>query len=445
MSDPSEYRRGKKAFTLQKIPKKRGRPPKFHSTKETNLFNYFIKHNGDIMDVNYIIRFPHHLKSPTEEGRTYLSLIDAVLYWEVNGFQGFFDDLFHLADLDHWNNWEKILESQNLMRKIPCLQDMFIYECLRIHLGIESYAQYWRILSILNPMVLLPLLKMPKFIPRDQDFSDFFHVVPLEAFETFLQGLIKEIYARKLISYRILIWDCQFMHSNASDYKSKDEKFYKDRDAGLGRHNNKFLGVGYMVSTLYAYCGDIVVPVFCMLFPANINDKTIFFDTMSYYYSQNHPKPLIILADAGPYSLKNLRLLAKNGTIGMINAPKNIKKQNIIKLSENVRLNRDFLPPNWSLEDCIKIYNLRTIIERLFSHNTLVYHARRMNVRGIDQAAKHRYMILILDLLKVLACHKLGRSDLFQTATAFSQMRKGYDAHYVQMSLINHGFKLLLP
>ncbi len=307
MSDPSEYRQGKKAFSLHHKPKKRGRPPKFHSTKETNLLDYFIKHNGGIMNMNYIFRFPHHFKSPTDEGRANLRLIDCVLYWEAKGFQGYFDDLFHLANLNHWDSWETSLESQNLMRKIPCLHDMFIYECLRIHLRIEIYAQFWRILSILNPKALLPLLKTPNFIPRDQDFSDFFHVVPLDAFETFLHSLIKELYARKLISYRILIWDCQFIHSYASDYKSKHAKFYKDRDAGLGRHNNKFLGVGYMVSTLYAYCGDIVLCIFCMLFPANINDKTIFFDTISYYYSQNNPKPLIILADAEPYSLKNLR------------------------------------------------------------------------------------------------------------------------------------------
>ncbi len=30
----------------------------------------------------------------------------------------------------------------------------------------------------------------------------------------------------------------------------------------------------------------------------------------------------------------------------MLNAPKNVKKQNIIELSENVRLNHVFFPPN---------------------------------------------------------------------------------------------------
>ena len=444
MSKPAEYREGRKAFSLQKKPKRRGRRQKSRFRKKTSLTEYIIVNNRQIMERNYLFRFPTYYRIPTQEGRDYLSSIDTILYWEVSGFQGFFDDLFLINNLTHWDHWERKLSEKNLLRKIPCLHDMFIYECIRIHLGIETYAQFWRILSFFNPSTILPLINLPKFIPRDQDFSDFYHLVPLEAFEEFLWSLVQETFDRKLVSCRILIWDCQFLHSNSSDYKSRTTGHYTDRDAGLGRHNNKFLGVGYMVSTLYAYCNDVIVPVFCMLFPANLNDKTIFHDTMEYYFQRGLPNPLIVLADAGPYSLKNLKYLAQHGVVGMINVPKNVKTHNIVKLSNNVRINRDYIPSHWSDEDCRLIYNVRSEIERQFSHYTLVYHARRMNVRGIEQAAKHRYMILILDLLKVLTCHKLGRGDLFQRSTAFSQMRGGYTEQVIQMQMSDHGFDLLL-
>lgn len=445
MSKPSEYRKGRIALNPHKKPKKRGAPRKSKFGKKSFILDYINVHRGDIMKREYLFRFPTYMRSPTQEGRNYLSSIDAILYWEVKGFQGFFDDLFLLADLQHWNHWEQILATKNLMREIPCLHDMFIYECIRIHLGIEKYAQFWRIISFFNFSNIVPLLKQPNFIPCDQDFSDFYHVVPLDAFEEFLWSLVQETFDRKIVSCRILIWDCQFLHSNSSDYKNRQTGHYSDRDAGLGRHNNKFLGVGYMISTLYAYCNDIIVPVFCMVFPANMNDHTIFHDTMAYYFKRRLPRPVIVLGDAGAYSLKNLRFLANQGVIGMINAPKNVKTHNLITLTNNVRLNRDFIPSQWSDNDCRLIYNVRSEIERQFSHNTLVYHARRMNVRGIDQAAKHRYMILILDILKTLVCHKLGRGDLFQVSTAFSQMRKGYNEQVIQMKLSHHGFDLLLP
>ena len=445
MSKPSDYRKGKKAFKLHKKPKRRRFPRKSKFKKRTYISDYIIVNQGSIMKREYLLRFPTYLRSPTQEGRNYLSSIDAILYWEVKGFQGFFDDLLLLADLKHWDNLEQNLDTKNLMREIPCLHDMFIYECIRIHLGIETYAQFWRIILFFNPSSILPLLKQPNFIPCDQDFSDFYHVVPLDAFEEFLWNLIQETFDRKMVSCRILIWDCQFYHSNSSDYKNRQTGHYSDRDAGLGRHNNKFLGVGYMISTLYAYCNNVIVPVFCMVFPANLNDKTIFHDTMEYYFKRRLPRPVVVLADAGPYSLKNLRYLANNGVIAMINAPKNVKKQNVITLTNNIRLNRDFIPLQWSDKDCRLIYNIRSEIERQFSHNTLVYHARRINVRSIDQVAKHRYMILNLDLLKALACHKLGRGDLFQISTAFSQLRHGYTEQVIQTQVSHQGFDLLLP
>ncbi|WP_457559074.1 hypothetical protein [Candidatus Harpocratesius sp.] len=443
MSNPAEYRKGRKILYPQKPPKKCGRKKRRLFGRVTCLFDYFVKGKSTEMKVCYLLRFPRYLRAPSEERKVYFSQTDAALYWEVRNFTGFYDDLFLTQDLSYWDEWETILEKSGNLRNITCLHDMFIYECLRIHLGIEHYSKFWRILSIFNPTAIFPLLNCLNFVPTVQDFSDFYHNTPLDVFKEYFFSLVRQLVNRRIITYRILIWDCQFVHSNSSDYKSSKSKFYSDKDARLGRHNNKFLGIGYMASTLYAFCGDIIAPVFCLHFLANVNDKKIFYETMIYFFILVKQPVKVVLGDRGTYSIKNLQLLAQHGVIGMIGATKNIKKHNIVKLENNVLINRDFVPSSWSNDDLHKLYDIRTSIEHQFSHNTLVYNARRVNVRGIADIGKYRYMILCLDLLKIIACHKLGRGDLFQHHTAFSQMRGGYIAHMLRMTFESQGYKLL--
>ncbi|MCF2138487.1 MAG: hypothetical protein K9W44_00360 [Candidatus Lokiarchaeota archaeon] len=152
----------------------------------------------------------------------------------------------------------------------------------------------------------------------------------------------------------------------------------------------------------------------------------------------------LVLDDGGAYSLKNLQLLDQHGAVGMIRATKNIKKHNLVKLSSSILINRDFISSSRSNDELHELYGLRTCNERQFSHNTLFYNASRVNIRRIAEVAKHRYMILCLDLLKTIACHKLDRKDLFQHSTAFSQIRSGYKAQMLRMTLYLQGYKLLV-
>ncbi len=223
------------------------------------------------------------------------------------------------------------------------------------------------------------------------------------------------------------------------------EGTYSDRDAGVGRHAKKYLGVGYMVSTLYLYCGDVVAPVFCVLFPANTSDKQIFAETMRYYYGQRWPAPLVILCDRGAYSIANLRLLASYGTIGLINVPKTVTKQRVAVFDADHRVNRDFAPAGCSDADLLALMNLRTEVERQFSHNNLVYHTRRANVREVAEVAKHRYVVLCLEVLKVLACVNLGHGDLLGKPTAFSRMRATRTIQEILQLLAKAGYTPLTP
>lgn len=445
MDVPAERRDAKRVLNARKQGK--GTPPLKAApvTRPATLWDFVIPHKVRVPSPRYLLRFPRHVVAPTETGRAKLSPLECLLYWELPRFEGFFEDLFGPADFAFWDAQEVELGKKGLLRSIPCMRDMFAYECLRIHLGAETYAQFYRILSILGTAAVIPLLASPKLVPTEQDFSDFYHVTPLDAFQEFFWGLVRALHASKAISAKVMIWDCQFLHSNASDYKDELTGTYSDRDAGLGRHANKFLGVGYQVSTLYLYCGQVVVPVFCVLFPANARDPQIFGETLRYYYSHGWPIPLLVLADRGAHSIANERLLAARGTIGMLNVPKTVTKQHVVELDADHRFNRDFVPAAWTDAGIRDLMALRTVIERQFSHNTLVYHARRANVREIAEVAKHRYMVLILDILKTRACLSLGRGDLLGRSTAFSRMRGSMSALEWVLLLVELGIKPLAP
>ncbi|MHA1723504.1 MAG: hypothetical protein ACTSXH_01490, partial [Promethearchaeota archaeon] len=127
------------------------------------------------------------------------------------------------------------------------------------------------------------------------------------------------------------------------------------------------------------------------------------------------------------------------------NSRKSVKKQNVVRLTKNFCLNMDFIPSEWTKEDLIKMMNIRTEIKRQFSHDIVVYHARRANVRGLEMVSKHRYLISILDLLKILTAYKVGRPDLIGKTHIFT-MTKGVDFYSVFPEVaINDGFQILLP
>jgi len=443
MGNPKQYQKAKLTMNPQKPAKPRGRPAILGIKVFLPLEHYFIHNQKHSKNPNYLLRFRIlNLRYPFFNQMPLLPA-EQILYTEILGFQGYFEDIFLFNPIfsQYIDQINTELFDQGI-RFPHHLYDYFIFEMARIHTGNESYRGFLRNLSFFNPKALNSLLKDPQFIPIVQDFSEFFHSIPLESIYDIFYQILSEFYTLHLITFRILIWDCQFIHSNSKDFKVPYKNYYSDRDAGIGRHQNKFLGIGYMASTLYLYCGDLVIPVFCMIFPANINDKEIFKTTMKGYFLRGLPAPYIILGDAGAYSVQNLRYLAKNGIIGLINAPKNIVNQNVVTLRDNVHINRDFIPKDWTNAEILTIYDLRTEIERRFSHNVQIYHIKEINIRGIEQTAKHRFIVLILDLLKELTAIKLGRLDLLGKYSAFSLLRSGDSIQNYLQTLRKKGFQI---
>ena len=66
------------------------------------------------------------------------------------------------------------------------------------------------------------------------------------------------------------------------------------------------------------------------------------------------------------------------------------------------------------------LMKIRTKIERRFSYNIIVYHAGRANVRGIEFVSKHRFMILILTLLKINTAYRIARPDMIGKSRIFT-------------------------
>ncbi len=123
-------------------------------------------------------------------------------------------------------------------------------------------------------------------------------------------------------------------------------------------------------------------------------------------------KWLIIIADSGAYSLKNLEHITYKGMVPVICAKKNIKNQPIKELKEKFYFNTDFIPKEWSIKLFLKIYRFHPMIEQGNSFNNTYYNASWMNTMGLDAAIKLRVTIYIIVLLKALTAYKLGRPDL---------------------------------
>ena len=199
------------------------------------------------------------------------------------------------------------------------------------------------------------------------------------------------------------------------------------------------------MSTIYAYCGNRTIPVYCQLFPGNTSDHEAFKETFNNFFALGYPKPLIILSDSGPYSIEILEWIFEKKIVPLINARESITRQNVKKISEHFYVNMDYIPADWTKTQIKLLMNVRSEIERQFAHNVLVYHARRANVRGIEMVTKHRYLILILDLLKIITAYKLGRPDWIGRTSIFT-MSKGVDFYSIFPPLAEEsGFKIFFP
>lgn len=447
MSVPKDYRTAMKLINCvpRKPTKKRGR--KQDLTKLFYKMDHFIKKgNLTYTRPQYLRRFRDIAVVPASEiNYEGISRVEKLMLKALSGFTGFFEHIIYCNNFSFFDDIQGELELKGLSFKNRFLHDIIVFELSRIHIGIDNYTSYMNAIRYFQANYLKTVLHDPTYFPDVGIVSHAMRAIPLDVLKQFFFELLEETYEFKIIKNRILIWDGQFVHSNSSDHYNKKKESYNDPEAGFCRHQGKIYGVGYKVSTIYAYCGNRSIPIYCELFPGNTDEYTVFKETFKHFFTLGFEMPLIILSDAGPYSIEILEWLFEMGIVPLINSKKSMTKQNIKKLNDNFYVNMDFIPSNWTKEDLILMMNIRSEIERQFSHVIVVYHARRANVRGLEMVSKHRYLILILDLLKINTAYKLGRPDLIGRARIFT-MTKGVDFYSVFPEIAKKdGFQILLP
>ena len=447
MSKPKDYRIGTKLVSSvpRRQPQRRGR--RRDIARLFHKIDHFLK-KGDLTPIkpSYLCRFRDVTIVPESE-ITYdrISKVEKLMLKSLSGFQGFFEHVIYCNNFAYFDEVQAKLESKGFSFRNRFLHDIIIFELSRIHIGIDTYTAYLNAIRYFQANYLKSVLHDPNYFPDLPIVSHALRTIPLDALKKFFFDLLEETYESNIVKNRILIWDAQFVHSNSSDQFNNEKGSYNDPNAGFCRHQGKKLGVGYKVSTIYAYCGNRSIPLYCELFSGNTDEYGVFKKTFTDFFEQGFEKPRIVLADAGPYSLEILQWLFEMGIIPLINSRKSVKNQNIVKISDHFYVNVDFVPSSWTKDDLCKMMNIRSEIERQFSHVIVVYHARRANVRGLEMVSKHRYLILILDLLKINTAYKIGRPDLIGRARAFS-MTKGVDFYSVFPDVARKdGFQILLP
>nr|MDO8116810.1 transposase [Candidatus Sigynarchaeota archaeon] len=372
---------------------------------------------------------------------------DWIMARSLTTFAGFFNHLFELNDFSMLDNIQAGLEDSGVSFKNISIIDVFRFELLRLQLGFHDYTGLEKVFYFAGWNTFAFIQRDFAFFPAAADISNVMTRIPPCKLYAFYLELVREAIDLKIIVPRVLLWDTQFVHSNSNNNKNKRTNAYNDPDAGYGRHNGRKLGVGYSVSSLYAYCGswNRNFPVHFDVFPANKSDNPIFRETLSNYLSQGVGECKVIVADTGAYSKRNLNFCMDNGIYPVIRAKKNLVTHPIVEVKRGYWFNTDYFPPGWSAADIRYIYERRPAIEAGQSANNTFYNAGRMHTRGIDNAIRGRAMIYILDLLRALTAVKLGRPDLISKLTAFSTSRDIYSPDNWADKARASGYDLLLP
>jgi hypothetical protein len=375
----------------------------------------------------YLLRFrkiPRYTKD--EHAGGFIPDRDWTIARSMPAFTGFFNHLFELNDFSMLDEIQEALENEGISFKGIAIHDAVVWELLRLQLGFHDYTGIEKMLRFIGGNPLSPLLHDECFLPSAADISHVMTRIPARKLFDFYQERVTEAIDLKIIVPRVLLWDTQFVRSNSNNNKNKITNTYTDPDAGYGRHLGRKLGVGYKVSSLYAYCGswNRAFPVYFDMFPANKSDNPIFRETLSSYLDKGVGECKMIVADTGAYSLKNLEFCIKKGIFPIIRAKKNLVTHPIMEIRKGYWFNSDYFPPGWGPDDVRYIYKRRPAIEAGQSANNTFYNAKRMNTRGIENATRGRVMIYILDLVRALTAVKIGRPDLISTLTAFSTSRE---------------------
>ena len=362
-------------------------------------------------------------------------------------FKGYFNYFFEFVDFSFFDDVQAELENKDVRFKGIFIHDVVAYELLRFQLGFRDYTGIEKMSYFIANNPLVGILHDETFLPSASDTSYIMRRIPPEALLDFRNMLVTELIELKVLVPGILVWDCQFVHSNCSDNGNKETKTYNDWHAGYGRHVGKKLGVGYKISRLYAYCGswERAFEIYFEVFPANRSDNPIFRETLVHFMQLKIGTWKIIIGDTGSYSVASLELARWFGMHPILRAKKNLKNQPVEEVKEGYWFNKDYYPPGWTKDDVMAMYTKRPAIEAGQSWNDTIYNASRMNTRGRANAIRQQAMLNILALTRAITAHKIGRNDLIPVVTAFMMAREFVISSAWPPIAQKAGYDILLP
>lgn len=446
---PKDYRLARKRFWWLYIH--HGTAKKMQLTcpspEQTRIDDYIIQSIAlTLPEKKYFCRFR---SIPSVTYSDYAGEIISEREWSVihslPKFTGFFNNLFEFVDFHYFDEIQETLESNGVDFNGVFIYDTIAYELLRRLLGFQDFTGIEKMASFLRYNPLLGVLHDPFYFPFAAEVSYVLNNIPAEKLMDFYHDLVRQAIDLGIIYVRVAVLDGQFVRSNCNNNKNPDTNHYTDPDAGYYRHTGKKLGVGYVVWSVYAYCGtwDRTIPVHFKLFPGNKNDKPAFRETLQELYDLNYGDWKMVLCDTGAYCQTNLDFCVSNGSVPLIRARKGLKTHPTKELKKGYWFNTRYFPAGWSDHDVMEMYAERPIIEAGQSANPTFYNQKRLNTRGEDMAIKNRVLTCILDVSRAITAAKIGRTDLLtklnsflsarEFVTSFSFQKLARDSNYLQL------------
>ena len=430
MADSSHLYYHKKLFGDAFIKKMKKKVKQCPLPKNQTTLDQFIPYKGNNESRLFKLPYRQKIEIPPIPAK-FRDSLEFMAMQHDSGTLGYVKHLFQLNFLEFWDKLPLNSIQKKLYRKLS-MADVFKLEMARYKRGITKYKDW--INELEDVLGLIDAVQISsRDIPSPSQYGQLVYNLGSKNIRNYFLELVAECVKYKLIDCKIMIWDGRFLESNCSKNKNKKLNAFSDHEAGKYKHVGKYRGVGYVDSSFI--CAKHDLPIYYESFPANRNDNIVFRGTFTNYMTLGFPPSTILLADAGPYSNKSLDLVHSHGIIPLIFARKNIKKY-VIKVATRKYINTLRVPPEM-IEHLNRLLNMRTNVEREFSPAKVVYHADRMNNRGIENSRMCIGKLKCIELLTALTALKIHRLDLIKKPTAFKAYRPEFSVMALEEKLSN--------
>ncbi|TFF89173.1 MAG: hypothetical protein EU549_01535 [Promethearchaeota archaeon] len=418
------------------IKRRKKRPKKIKLPDNQTKIDQFIKIYAINTDKQFKLPYHKKLNYPTVSSKFKSSLEYTALQAFPNA-RGYLKNIFQFNSMDFWSFIPKSRRKKSMYKKLSMI-DVFKLEMARYKRGVKYYKEW--IDQLNNIPGLIDAVQIPtNDIPDPSQYGKLVHNLGSENIRNYFYTLVNECMKYNLIDCKVIIWDGRFLESYCSKNKNKELKAFSDSEAGKYKHISKYRGVGYVDSTFI--CGYYSLPIHYNVFPGNRNDNIVFRKSFKKLMDINYPQSYLLLADSGPYSKKNLKLVRYYKIVPIIYARKNIK-ENVIKVGHRKYINIKYIPDN--IKPYIKkIMSLRYKVEWEFSPAKVSYKADQMINRGIENARISIGKLKCIELLTALTAVKNHRPDLINSPTAFKDYRPQFSVHSIQEKLSESNISLI--